>query len=267
MKMSSVVVCTIKLVGAIFVVLQFDLLFSNYSGVVAVAAKHVACIEKERHAFLELKASLVLDDSNLLPSWDSKSDGCCAWEGIGCSNQTGHVEMLDLNGDQVIPFRGKINRSVIDSHLQYLDLSWNGLKGTIPHQLGNLSHLHYLDLSSNFLVGTIPHQLGSLSNLQELHLEYNEGLNLPIRLNERCQVILDSNQFEGSIPPFFRRAEFPQMSKNKFSETHLLLCSNSTIDKLRILDLSMNQLSRKLHDCWSHLKALEFLDLSDNTVW
>ncbi|PNX71824.1 receptor-like kinase [Trifolium pratense] len=76
---------------------------------------------------------------------------------------------------------------------------------------------------------------------------------------------MDSNQLEGSIPPFFRSATLLQLSKNKFSETRLL-CTNTTVDRLRILDLSKNQLSRQLPDCWNHLKALEFLDLSSNTL-
>ncbi|PNX71002.1 receptor-like protein kinase, partial [Trifolium pratense] len=106
-----------KLVGVIFVVLHLNLLLSNYGG--AVAAKHVAsvsggCIENERRALLELKASMVLYDTHLLSTWDSKSDACCAWEGIGCSNQTDHVEILDLNCLQFGHFPGKINASLIE---------------------------------------------------------------------------------------------------------------------------------------------------------
>ncbi|XP_045828159.1 receptor-like protein EIX2 isoform X2 [Trifolium pratense] len=592
MKMMSTIVCAM---------LQFHLLFSNYGGAVA-DAKHVGCIEKERHALLELKASLVLDDTSLLPTWDSKSHDCCAWEGIVCSNQSAHVEMLDLNGypNGLYP-NGKINASLLElqhlkylnlsysefsnsifpeffgslsnlrfldlrasfdggrvpndlshlshlqyldlsrngfegtiphqlgnlshlqhldisnnyllkgtiphqlgnlSHLQYLDLSFNNLGGTIPHQLGNLSHLQYLDLSDNNLGGTIPHQLGSLSNLQELNLGYNQlnvvgnllsgkvldgvrflpskleslafqsnsleggipysfdnlcslksldlsnnnlsedlsvilhnmsvgcakyslqnlnldanqitgmipdmsgfsslknlflsdnllngsilknfnfpsklevlyldsnnmkgvisdshfdnmsmlmyldlshnslalkfsenwlppfqlstiylsscilgpsfpkwlhsqkylqrvdisnsGIsdvvpmwfwnqatyttlvnisynniigtipNLPIRFSEGCRVNLDSNQFEGSIPPFFQSARYLGLSKNKFSEIRLLLCTNTTINNVLLLDLSKNQLSTQLPDCWSHFKELTFLDLSDNTLF
>ncbi|KAK2431212.1 hypothetical protein QL285_029468 [Trifolium repens] len=106
MKMNmSTFSCILKLVRAIFVLLHFNLLFSNYGG----AAKHAAsvsagCIENERHALLALKASMVLDRTFLLPTWDSKSDDCCEWEGIGCSNQTAHVEMLDINGMQNGPF-------------------------------------------------------------------------------------------------------------------------------------------------------------------
>jgi hypothetical protein len=80
--MSSVM--STKLVGVIFVVLHLELLLSNSGG--AVAAKHFAsvsggCIENERQALLELKASMVLYDTHLLSTWDSKSHGCCAWEG------------------------------------------------------------------------------------------------------------------------------------------------------------------------------------------
>jgi hypothetical protein len=103
--------------------LQFYFLFSNYSGAVA-DAKHVGCIEKERHALLELKDSLVLDDTSLLLTWDSKSHDCCAWEGIGCSNQTGYVENLDLNGNRFGLFHGEINASLMKlQHLKHLDLS------------------------------------------------------------------------------------------------------------------------------------------------
>jgi len=62
MEMMNTFVCIIKFFGAILVVLQLDLLLSNYSGAVADAT-HVGCREKERHALLELKASLVLDDT------------------------------------------------------------------------------------------------------------------------------------------------------------------------------------------------------------
>ncbi|KAK2430791.1 receptor protein EIX2 [Trifolium repens] len=233
--MSSVM--SIKIVAVIFVVLNLELLLSNYCE--ALAAKHAAsvsggCIENERHALIDLKASLVTDDTYiLLPSWDRQSYDCCEWEGVVCNNQTGHVEMLDLNGNQYGPFQGEISTSLIElqhlkhlnlsfnmfsksnipelfgslsnlrfldlqdsyfggripndlarlSQLQYLDLSVNDLNSIIPHQLGNLSHLKYLDLSWNLLVGIIPHQLGSLSNLQQLHLGFNEGLKFHVKNN------------------------------------------------------------------------------------
>ncbi|MCI67780.1 receptor-like protein, partial [Trifolium medium] len=61
-------VSILKLVGAIFVVLNLDFLFSNYGGI--VVAKHVSsvssgCIEKERHALLELEGTIPHQLGNL----------------------------------------------------------------------------------------------------------------------------------------------------------------------------------------------------------
>ncbi|XP_057441601.1 receptor-like protein EIX2 [Lotus japonicus] len=196
---------SLKFLGAICVVsllLHQHLPLSNYYK--ASAAEQVGCIEKERHTLLELKAGLVLDDTTLLPSWKSDSGNsstdCCEWKGVSCSKKTGHVEMLDLNGDHFGPFRGEISSSLIKlKHLKHLNLSRNrfihnppipsffgslsrlrllDLKGShfggrIPNDLANLSHLQYLDLSSNNLEGTIPQQLGNLSHLQYLDLGVN----------------------------------------------------------------------------------------------
>ncbi|XP_058737844.1 receptor-like protein EIX1 [Vicia villosa] len=132
-------------------------------------------------------------------------------------------------------------------YLRKLDISNAGISDAVPAWFWTqIKHLSLMNISYNNLMGTIP--------------------NLPIRFSEDCQVILESNQFEGSIPVFFRSASLLRLSKNKFSATPLFLCANTTSDKLQILDLSKNQLSGHLPDCWSHLKSLVFLDLSDNTL-
>ncbi|CAJ2653684.1 unnamed protein product [Trifolium pratense] len=304
-----------RILKLIFVLLQFNLLFSNNSGAVA-DAKHVAslsggCIENEMHALLELKASMVLDDTYLLPTWDSKSHGCCAWEGIVCSNQTGHVEMLDLNGYQFGRFPGEINPSLMElqhlkylnlrwnyfsnsifpdffgslsnlryldlqssfnggkipndlarlSHLQYLDLSSNELKGTIPHQLGNLSHLQYLDLSDNNLGGTIPHQLGSLSNLQELYLGWNHQLEVDNMNNDVGGEWLSNL----TLLTHLDLSDIPNLNSS-----HVWLQMIAKLPKIQELKLSQCDLSDLyLHSLSPSLlnfsTSLTILDLSWNT--
>ena len=54
-----------------------------------------------------------------------------------------------------------------------LDLSGEGLSGTIPGSLGSLFELTELDLSSNSLTGSIPEEMGWLHNLTTLRLSGN----------------------------------------------------------------------------------------------
>ncbi|MED6173923.1 hypothetical protein PIB30_064251 [Stylosanthes scabra] len=164
----------------------------------------VKCAERERHALLEFKAAMV-DDYGMLSSWNGRD--CCHWNGVHCSNLTGHVTGLDLHGDTTENeytfverfLRGKIPSSLVElHHLRYLNLNSNDFQdyhipeffanftnlrylvlsschfgGRIPSQLGSLSHLTYLNLRFNSLEGSIPYQLGNLSNLQYLDLTLN----------------------------------------------------------------------------------------------
>ncbi|XP_027923429.1 receptor-like protein EIX2 [Vigna unguiculata] len=170
----------------------------------------VRCIEREREALLRFKASIV-DRYGMLSSWTTPH--CCQWEGIRCSNLTGHILMLDLHGEVHLEITfnfyiefsserymsGEIHKSLMElrqlqylnlssnyfpdtnipefigslTNLRYLDLSSCGFDGKIPTQFGSLSHLKYLNLASNYLEGSIPLQLGSLSQLQYLDLRFN----------------------------------------------------------------------------------------------
>uniref|UniRef100_A0A8R7TB27 Leucine-rich repeat-containing N-terminal plant-type domain-containing protein n=1 Tax=Triticum urartu TaxID=4572 RepID=A0A8R7TB27_TRIUA len=53
------------------------------------------CIAREREALLSIKAGITADPERLLSSW--RGQDCCQWEGIRCSNMTGHVIELDLH--------------------------------------------------------------------------------------------------------------------------------------------------------------------------
>jgi len=149
----------------------------------------------------------------MLSSWTTEDS--CQWKGVGCSNVTGHVIMLDLHGnygnyndDYNYNIRGDIHKSLMElqqlqylnlsgnnfeesyipsfivslRNLTYLDLSYCNFGGKIPIPLESLSHLKYLNLSNNGLDGLIPHQLGDLSNLQFLDRSDN-GLEGRIHLN------------------------------------------------------------------------------------
>ncbi|XP_021800397.1 leucine-rich repeat receptor protein kinase MSP1-like [Prunus avium] len=137
----------------------------------------IGCSEREKQALLALKQGLMGDDSYRLLSWgrEARNKDCCEWDGVYCSNQTGHVVKLDL-GFQFL--QGKISPKLIElQHLEYLDLSGNNFsRSQIPDFIGSLSNLRYLDLSNANFGGLIPYQLGNLRNLHYLDLKFQDYL-------------------------------------------------------------------------------------------
>jgi len=108
-------------------------------------------------------------------------------------------------------------------------------------------NMYALNLSYNNLRGTIP--------------------DLPLSFTYFPILILISNQFESSIPPFMLKASALHLSHNKFSNFDSLLChKNDTTNSLGILDVSNNQLKGEIPDCWNSLKSLQYLDLSNNKL-
>ena len=55
-----------------------------------------------------------------------------------------------------------------------IDLTDNGLVGSIPAELGNLLNLENLHLAVNSLTGSIPDELGNLMKLSSLTLSNND---------------------------------------------------------------------------------------------
>ncbi|XP_016650089.1 PREDICTED: LRR receptor-like serine/threonine-protein kinase GSO2 [Prunus mume] len=183
----------------------------NHSHSLRDAKVTVRCIERERQALLAFKRGLV-DEFNHLSSWGSEAEkqDCCRWEGVYCSNQTGHVIQLDLGYS--VPeysfleysFQGKmISPKLIElQHLQYLHLTWIDFNGNqIPDFIGSLTNLRHLSLSSCNLGGQIPSSFGNLTQLQHLDLSYNhqlqpENLNWLGNLTQLQNLDLSYNQLQ-----------------------------------------------------------------------
>ncbi|KAE8124790.1 hypothetical protein FH972_019643 [Carpinus fangiana] len=126
------------------------------------------CIEEERQALLKFRQGLLYSPEL---SWGTHEEDCCKWEGIKCSNRTGHAVTLDLSHKHLL---GEISSSLLGlQHLTYLDLSDNSLS-ILPKFIGSITKLQYLNLSCNYFSGTIPPQLGNLSNLISLDISLNE---------------------------------------------------------------------------------------------
>jgi len=140
------------------------------------------CIESERQALLSFKEGLV-DDYGMLSTWTNhhNNTNCCTWKRIQCNNQTSHVQLLDLRGNNqhfiyLRGLRGAINvTSLIQlQYIQHLDLSHNYfIESYIPQFTGSFTNLRYLDLSDSYFTGRIPSTLGNLSQLRYLNLGDN----------------------------------------------------------------------------------------------
>lgn len=131
------------------------------------------------------------------------------------------VTQLTFTGT-IIP--GLLPKNTWPPNVEYIDVSVNSIRGTIPSQMRKLSQLKHLDLSQNQLKGVIPNFFGELSNLQSIILAGNE-LSGPI---------------PGSITELFNCSHL-DLSNNKLNGS--ILANISNMRALRYLDLSQNQLT------------------------
>ncbi|CAL9165019.1 receptor-like protein EIX2 [Musa acuminata AAA Group] len=250
------------------------------------------CFPAERSALLEFKRGLK-DPTNRLSSW--VGEDCCKWEGVTCSNHTGHVVKLDLQnphpfsdfGDE--PYNnwtlgGELRPSLLGlKHLKYLDLSMNDFGGiNIPEFMGSFHQLQYLNLSRAGLGGLLPHQLGNLSNLQYLDL-YNDldpSFVVPVRefsigdalwishLSSLKHLNLNNVNFQNGAHWLEALNMLPSIV-----EIYLSLCEIGSVPfslphvnftSLSVLDLSYNSINSTIPSWLFNISGLEHLDLSEN---
>lgn len=156
--------------------------------------------------------------------------------------------------------------------LDFLDLHNNQLTGPLHPAFGTLSVLSYLDLSSNQLNGEIPKELANLKRLRLLRLNNNflRGP-LPSELGhlvsmERLEV-QHNRQLTGEIPPDFI-AHFAISMKhynlNLIGNRLLLPTSCKPMSNIQVLRLSRQGLHGTIPEDLGLLDAMVELDLSSN---
>ncbi|KAL6293938.1 hypothetical protein ACE6H2_002080 [Prunus campanulata] len=262
----------------------------------------IACSEREMQALLAFKQGLVDDDNRLL-LWgrEVENKDCCQWDGVYCSNHTGHVVKLDLGGQSL---QGTISPKLVElQHLEYLNLSYNNFsRSQIPDFIGSLSNLRYLDLSYENFGGEIPYQLENLTHLEYLDLSsdeyFSENLNWLSNLSCLKHFDLSYTNLTGVVgwleavnmlpklrnlilkecnlpPPIISSVSVMNSSKslvrvnlsNNNLNSSIFQWLSGTHTNLFDLDLSWNNLnSSSIPDDFGNMSSLAYLTLSGSRL-
>ncbi|KAI4334715.1 hypothetical protein L6164_013428 [Bauhinia variegata] len=154
--------------------------------------------------------------------------------------------------------------------LEHIMLASCNLGSSFPKWIQTQKNYSSLNISSTGISDTLPNWFWDLSvSIEKLDLSnnkiYGKILNLYIEFSEFSEMNLSSNILQGPIPSFLSMMGKLDLSNNKFSKVDSFLCANIT-KNVRYLDLSNNQLSGKLPECWAHFESLTYLDLTNNAL-
>nr|GME10699.1 receptor-like protein 12 isoform X1 [Ipomoea batatas] len=184
------------------------------------------------------------------------------------SNLT-HLQFLDLSFNVALSFN--MNSNWVPPFQLYEILLVNCKLGPqFPKWLRTQNKMSILDISSGDISDVIPNWFWNFSRGYEyLNLSYNKiGGRLPSFQNESSLVVIDlsSNNFSGPIPIFIKSIPISilHLSNNKFVGSFSFLCSIISYD-IYSIDLSYNQLSGEIPDCWN--KTFDYfliLNLANN---
>lgn len=136
-------------------------------------------------------------------NWNETTSACSSWTGITCDRENSRVLALRLPG---IGLKGAIPSNTLSrlSDLQILSLRSNGLNGSFPSDLLQLTNLIGLHLQSNDFEGPLPSDLSVWRNLTVLDLSGN-GFNGSIpasaaNLTRLTVLNLANNSLSGEVP-------------------------------------------------------------------
>ncbi|KAJ0795240.1 putative protein kinase RLK-Pelle-LRR-XII-1 family [Helianthus annuus] len=218
--------------------------FLFYSLVISLSST-VICggIETDHEALLKIKSLITRDPYGALTSWND-SLHLCDWSHVYC---------------------GKRHRRVT-----YLNLSSQGLEGSLSPHVGNLSFLHKLSLGNNSFHGAIPQEVGRLSRLRRLYLyqnKFNEVIPTNISGCFNLEVIaLSNNELVGSIPKeisSLTKLTVLSLFNNKFTGGMPTILGNIT--SLEVFSVTGNPLGGSIPNILSQWKNLrEFYALGCN---
>ncbi|CAH9052200.1 unnamed protein product [Cuscuta epithymum] len=153
-------------------------------------------------------------------------------------------------------------------NLKKIHLSSCKLGPEFPSWLRTQTNCKVLDISNNAISDSIPTWFwNTITSFVEINVS-NNGIKGIIGIDAQASIrsgMLDMryNQLEGAIPPFFFNVRALYLSHNNFTDLNSL-CDVNVFSPLRLLNISFNQLSGTLPNCWSRLSHLQVLNLGKN---
>lgn len=153
-----------------------------------------------------------------------------------------------------------------------IDLEDNGLFGSLPPEITNLTELIALDLSDNFVLGLLPLDIGILAKLEVLDLGNNViSGEIPASIGEMPSLIflvLWGNSISGPIP--LSLANLPALEELWLFSNELsgeIPAEIGGMTSLRLLYLDQNQLTGTIPESLASLQNLTelFLDFNELT--
>jgi len=152
-----------------------------------------------------------------------------------------------------------------------LDLSYIGVSGEIPPEIGNLINLDSLILKENQFSGIIPPEIGSLTNLTDLDLGGNQlSGEIPpeIGLLTNLNVLdLAGNQLTGTIPPEIGELEnLTELELGGNLITGVIPPEIGDLESLTFIHLEYNQFIGSIPSEISNLSNLVWLNFVHNQL-
>ncbi|KAK0597281.1 hypothetical protein LWI29_023683 [Acer saccharum] len=195
------------------------------------------------------------------------STSVCNWIGVTCGVRHHRVTALDISyfglTGTIPPQLGNL------SFLAFVAINNNSFHGFLPGELAHLHRLRYINFNHNQLSGIVP-SVFNISSLRELRLGHNQltsFVNLSGGGSNLMLLDLSENMFEGEIPAFIlecKQLQFLNLSFNNFRGGIPKEMGNLTM--LKILSIGQNKLQGEIPKELGNLAELEKLSLPYNVL-
>ncbi|KZV25867.1 receptor-like protein kinase [Dorcoceras hygrometricum] len=191
------------------------------------------------------------------------------WTGIKCTSHNNRVAAIDLSSQGLVgsltPHIGNL------SYLINIDLQNNSFNGRIPQEIGLLWRLRRLEFSNNSFVGPIPTNLSQCRNLYYLNLLGNKlSGTIPPELGSMYKLEalgLSENTLSGPIPPSFGNlTSLRVLSIDTCGLGGEIPETLTKLRKLTFFQVSVNNFAGTIPAGLFNISSMSYFDVSENQL-